>query len=194
MLSRRGDVGRGRAAADAVRPSSPAPDDARTTSCWAGISRARARSTRPSPRTSVRSSSTRNRAELRAELADLYARQNNAPAAMVQAEAALAKDPGQRRREPDPRHGLRGVRRPQPAAAPGRRPGDLPREAIARLEKARSDIPDIGLDVVARSALPSERSLRQGGAAASPRRRQPAGVDRCGGAALDRRGERRPSR
>ena len=85
---------------------------------------------------------------MRVELADLYARQNNAPAAMVQAEAALAKAPANA-----DANRILGMAYAEFAdrnlpLRPGDDPATYLAKAIERLEKARTDIPDIGLDVV----------------------------------------------
>jgi len=87
-------------------------------------------------------------AELRAELAGLYARQNKAVEAVAQADAALARDPGNREA-----HRVLGMaytefaERNLPLRA-GDDPSTYPARAIAALEKATTDGADIGLDLV----------------------------------------------
>jgi tetratricopeptide (TPR) repeat protein len=86
--------------------------------------------------------------ELRVELADLYARQNNAPAAVAEAEAALAKAPANA-----DANRILGMAYAEFAdrnlpLRPGDDPSTYLAKAIDRLEKARTDIPDLGLDVV----------------------------------------------
>ena len=67
-----------------------------TTSCWRVISRAVGRSTRRPTRSGGRWSSQPKSAELHAELAGLYARQNKAVEALDTAEQAIAIDPENR--------------------------------------------------------------------------------------------------
>jgi tetratricopeptide (TPR) repeat protein len=87
-------------------------------------------------------------AELRAELAGLYARQDRAAEALEMAEAALKSDPDNQEANrilgsiyaafSDQKHALR----------PGEDPADYPRRAIAALEKARQPGGfDVGLDL-----------------------------------------------
>jgi tetratricopeptide (TPR) repeat protein len=85
-------------------------------------------------------------AELRAELAGLYARQDNAVDAVANAEAALARDPSNQ-----DAHRILGTvyaefgQRRLPVRA-GDDPATYPARAIAALEKARGDGFDVGLD------------------------------------------------
>ncbi len=85
-------------------------------------------------------------AELRAELAGLYARQDNAVDAVANAEAALARDPSNQEanRILGTVYAEFGQRR-LPVRA-GEDPATYPARAIAALEKARGDGFDIGLD------------------------------------------------
>lgn len=87
-------------------------------------------------------------AELLAELAGLYARQDEALAAVTNAEAALARD--------DSNHEANRILGTVYAAFAERRlpvrkgedPASYPARAIAALEKARGDGSDVGLDLV----------------------------------------------
>ena len=85
-------------------------------------------------------------AELRAELAGLYARQDNAVDAVANAEAALARDASNQ-----DAHRILGTvyaefgQRRLPVRA-GDDPATYPARAIAALEKARGDGFDVGLD------------------------------------------------
>jgi tetratricopeptide (TPR) repeat protein len=85
-------------------------------------------------------------AELRAELAGLYARQDNAVDAVANAEAALARDPSNQEanRILGTVYAELGQRR-LPVRA-GEDPATYPARAIAALEKARGDGFDVGLD------------------------------------------------
>jgi tetratricopeptide (TPR) repeat protein len=87
-------------------------------------------------------------ADLRAELAGLYARQNDAAKAVVQADAALALDPP----NVDANRVL-GMAYAEYAdhnkpLRPGDNPAEYPARAIAALEKARGDGSDIPLNFV----------------------------------------------
>jgi tetratricopeptide (TPR) repeat protein len=87
-------------------------------------------------------------AELRAELAGMLARQNNAPESVVQAEAALERDPSNAEA-----HRLLGMAYAEFADRKlplklGDDPSTYNARAIASLEKARAGGPDIGLEVV----------------------------------------------
>jgi tetratricopeptide (TPR) repeat protein len=87
-------------------------------------------------------------AELRAELAGLYARQDNANDAMEHAEAALTRDPAN-----DEANRIIGTiyaayaERRLPLRR-GDDPSTYPARAIAALEKAKGDGSDVGLDLV----------------------------------------------
>jgi tetratricopeptide (TPR) repeat protein len=87
-------------------------------------------------------------AELRAELAGLHARQNNAPEAAAQAEAALARDPDNL-----DANRILGMAYAEFAdrnlpLRPGDDPSKYTAKAIAAFEKARGDGSDLGVDVV----------------------------------------------
>lgn len=87
-------------------------------------------------------------AEIRAELAGLYARQNNAHEAVKQADAALTLDA----KNSDALRVL-GMAYAEYAERnlplrPGDKPATYPQQAIAAFERARADGSDIGLDFV----------------------------------------------
>jgi tetratricopeptide (TPR) repeat protein len=87
-------------------------------------------------------------AELRAELAGLYARQDNALDAIAAAEEALARDAS----NPEANRILGTVyaayAERRLALRKGDDPATYPARAIAALEKARGDGPDVGLDLI----------------------------------------------
>jgi tetratricopeptide (TPR) repeat protein len=87
-------------------------------------------------------------AELRAELAGLYARQDNAVDAVANAEAALARDASNQEanRILGTVYAEFGQRRLP--VRPGEDPATYPARAIAALEKARGEGFDVGLDFV----------------------------------------------
>ena len=119
-------------------------------------------------------------AELRAELAGVYARQDRAREALEAAEAALQQRSCQPRGEPDPRIGLR---RPERAAAGRFVPATIllstRARAVAALEKSRPRRrrrPQSRAD--ARSALSRRRQLRQGDLQPAASRRRAARLSR----------------
>ncbi len=87
-------------------------------------------------------------AELRAELAGLYARQDNAVEAVANAEAAIARDPSNQEanRILGTVYAAFGERRLP--VRQGDDPATYPARAIAALERARGEGTDIGLDLV----------------------------------------------
>ena len=97
-----------------------------------------ARSTRRSPRTRRRSSSSRS-AELRAELAGLYARQDRAREALDTAEAALKIDPANREANRILGSVLAALGEQRQPFRPGDDPAQYRPRAIAALEKSRRD-------------------------------------------------------
>ena len=87
-------------------------------------------------------------AELRAELAGLYARQDNALEAVANAEAALARDPANQEANRILGTVYAAYAERRLAMRKGEDPATYPARAIAALEKARGDGFDIGLDLV----------------------------------------------
>ena len=87
-------------------------------------------------------------AELRAELAGLYARQDNALDAVANAEAALARDPASQEANRILGTVYAAYAERRLALRKGDDPATYPTRAIAALEKARGDGFDIGLDLV----------------------------------------------
>jgi tetratricopeptide (TPR) repeat protein len=87
-------------------------------------------------------------AELRAELAGLYARQDNALDAVAQAEAALARDPANQEANRILGTVYAAYAERRLPMRPGEDPAAYPARAIAALEKARGEGFDIGLDLV----------------------------------------------
>ena len=86
-------------------------------------------------------------AELRAELAGLYARQDNALEAVANAEAALARDPANQEANRILGTVYAAYAERRLAMRNGEDPAAYPARAIAALEKARGDDFDIGLDL-----------------------------------------------
>jgi tetratricopeptide (TPR) repeat protein len=87
-------------------------------------------------------------AELRAELAGLYARQDNALEAVANAEAAIARDPANQEANRILGTVYAAFAERRLALRKGEDPATYPARAIAALEKARGDGSDIGLDLV----------------------------------------------
>ena len=87
-------------------------------------------------------------AELRAELAGLYARQDNALEAVANAEAALARDPANQEANRILGTVYAAYAERRLPMRKGEDPATYPARAIAALEKARGDGSDIGLDLV----------------------------------------------
>jgi tetratricopeptide (TPR) repeat protein len=87
-------------------------------------------------------------AELRAELAGLYARQDNALEAVANAEAALARDPANQEANRILGTVYAAYAERRLAMRNGEDPATYPALAIAALEKASGDGFDIGLDLV----------------------------------------------
>jgi tetratricopeptide (TPR) repeat protein len=87
-------------------------------------------------------------AELRAELAGLYARQDDAVAAMDAADAALARDPDNEDANRIVGTIFAAFAERRLTIRRGDDPSTYPARAIAALEKAKGDGSDIGLDLV----------------------------------------------
>jgi len=88
-------------------------------------------------------------AELRAELAGLYARTDKGQEAMETAQAAIALDPNNREANKILGTIYAALSEQRQAIAPGDNPADYPARAIAALEKARRDDTfDINLDLM----------------------------------------------
>jgi len=88
-------------------------------------------------------------AELRAELAGLYARTDKAQEAMTTAQEAVALDPNNREANKILGTIYAALAEQRQAIAPGDNPADYPARAIAALEKARKDDAfDINLDLM----------------------------------------------
>jgi len=88
-------------------------------------------------------------AELRAELAGLYARTDKAPEAMAAAQEAVALDPNNQEANKILGTIYAALSEQRQAIAPGDNPAEYPARAIAALEKARRDDTfDINLDLM----------------------------------------------
>lgn len=87
-------------------------------------------------------------AELRAELAGLYARQDKAPEAVANAEAALARDASNQEANRILGTVYAAYAEQRLALRQGEDPATYPARAIAALEKARGEGFDVGLDLV----------------------------------------------
>ena len=88
-----------------------------------------------------------NSAELRAELAGLYARQDRAVEAIEHGRGSADEGSGQPRSEPHPRIDLRGARRAAPEAQARRRSRVCTFHGDCALERARAEGPDTPLDL-----------------------------------------------
>ena len=104
-------------------------------------------------------------AELRAELAGFYARQDNAVEAVANAEAALARDASNQEANRILGTVYAAFAERRLPVRKGDDPATYPDRAIAALEKARGEGTDIGLDLVLGRLYVQTRSVRQGRAA-----------------------------
>lgn len=87
-------------------------------------------------------------AELRAELAALYARQDRASEALEQAEAAVQRDPDNQEANRILGSVFAALSDQRRALRPGDNPAEYPKRAIAALEKARRGGGDPGIDLM----------------------------------------------
>jgi tetratricopeptide (TPR) repeat protein len=87
-------------------------------------------------------------AELRAELAALYARQDRAVEALEQAEAAVQRDPDNQEANRIMGSVFAALSDQRRALRPGDNPAEYPKRAIAALEKARRSGSDPGVDLM----------------------------------------------
>ena len=121
----------------------------RTTSFWAGTSKAKARWTRQSPPTNRPSRWLRHPRSFRAELAGLYARNDRAKEALETAQAALEKDTDNQEANKILGTIYAALSDQRQPLQPGDNPADYPKRAIIALEKARPEgLFDINIDLM----------------------------------------------